>query len=143
MIQHLDKFSVETIREMRSALPDTYYGQSCNISFNTAEILRFSKQFGEPMYFADMGIALCCEGEALSETNLVTNKITAGTLELFCPGSIYQLKAISDDCKFIGMVFTPFIVKEIFDGNTTWELVDHKKDTELSLLVVQSCHIVA
>ncbi|MCF0175692.1 MAG: AraC family transcriptional regulator [Bacteroidales bacterium] len=133
MIQHLDKFSVETIREMRSALPDTYYGQSCNISFNTAEILRFSKQFGEPMYFADMGIALCCEGKVESETNLVQNIITAGTLELFSPGSIYQLKSISDDCRLIGMVFTPFMVKEIFDGNTPWELMAHKKDMRVML----------
>ncbi|MCF0178327.1 MAG: AraC family transcriptional regulator [Bacteroidales bacterium] len=88
---------------------------------------------GEPMYFADMGLSLCCAGETESETNLVQHKITAGTLELFSPGSIYQLKSISDDSQFIGMVFTPFMVKEIFDGNTPWELMSHKKDIRVML----------
>ena len=132
-MQYLDKFSVETLKEKMAALPETYYGKNCNVSFSTAEFLRFSKNLGEPMYFADMGLALCCAGEAESETNLVTNMITAGTLELFSPGSIYQLKNISDDCRFIGMVFTPFVVKEIFDGNTPWELVAHKKDIRVML----------
>ena len=141
-MRHLDKFSVETIKEKLSSLQDTYYGQNCNISFKAAEILRFSKHLGEPMYFADMGLALCCAGEAESETNLVTNHITAGTLELFTPGSIYQLKSISDESKFIGMVFTPFIVKEIFDGNTPWELVAHKKDIRVKLTGEEMSHLI-
>lgn len=126
-------FSVLSIKERISSLPETFYGETCNVSFSTADILRNMSHNGEPMLFKDMGLSLCLSGEAESETNLNTNRITPGTLELFTPGTIYQLNSISDECQIIGLAFTPFVVKEIFEGNTPWELLEHRKDIRIMM----------
>ena len=126
-------FSVRAIREKTASLPQTYTGKNCNVSMNTGEIVRAISTNGETMLFSDMAITLCLSGEAVSETNFVRHRITPGTLELFSPGSIFQVREVSDDASFIGISFTPFAVKEIFDGNTPWELMTHERDLRIQL----------
>lgn len=126
-------FSVRAIRENTASLPRTYTGKNCNISMNTGEIVKAISTNGETMLFSDMAITLCLSGEAVSETNFVRNRIIPGTLELFSPGSVFQVKEVSEDASFIGMSFTPFAVKEIFEGNTPWELLTHKRDLRILL----------
>ena len=126
-------FSVQSIKEKIISLPDTFYGEACNISFSAADIIRNASRPDEPVLFKDMGLSLCISGEIESETNLGRNRIAPGTMELFSPGTIYQLISLSNDCRIIGMAFTPFVVKEIFDGNTPWELLEHRKDIRVQL----------
>lgn len=132
-MQNAHDFSVRAIRENTASLPSTYTGKNCNISMNTGEIIKAISTNGETMLFSDMAITLCLSGEAVSVTNFVRNRITPGTLELFSPGSVFQVKEVSEDASFIGISFTPFAVKEIFDGNTPWELLTHKRDLRVLL----------
>ena len=44
-------FSVLFIKERISSLPETFYGETCNVSFSTANILRNMSHNGEPMLF--------------------------------------------------------------------------------------------
>lgn len=127
-MQNAHDFSVRAIRENTTSLPRTYTGKNCNISMNTGEIIKAISANGETMFFSDMAITLCLSGEAVSETNFIRNRIIPGTLELFSPGSVFQVKEVSEDASFIGISFTPFAVKEIFEGNTPWELLTHKRD---------------
>lgn len=131
-------FSVRAIREKTASLPQNYTGKICNVSMNTGEIVRTISANGETMLFSDMAITLCLSGEAVSETNFVRHRITPGTLELFSPGSVFQVKEVSGDASFIGISFTPFSVKEIFDGNTPWELLTHERDLRIQLSESQS-----
>ena len=132
-MQSTHDFSVRAIREKTAPLPQTYTGKNCSVSLNTGDIVRAISVNGEAMLFSDMAITLCLSGEAVSETNFVGNRIIPGTLELFSPGSIFQVKKASDDASFIGISFTPFAVKEIFQGNTPWELLTHKRDLRVHL----------
>lgn len=132
-IHNAHDFSVRAIRENTASLPQTYTGKNCSVSMNTGEIIKAISANGETMQFSDMAITLCLSGEAVSETNFVCNRIIPGTLELFSPGSIFQVKEVSEGTGFIGISFTPFAVKEIFEGNTPWELLTHKRDLRIQL----------
>ena len=57
------KFSAQSIKEQYSSLPDTYYGDECNVSFHAEQIIRFPNLVGEPMRFETLGISYCCRGE--------------------------------------------------------------------------------
>ncbi len=132
-MQTAHDFSVRAIREKTTSLPQTYTGKNCNVSMNTDDIIRTISANGEAMIFRDMAITLCLSGEAVSEANFVSQRITPGTLELFSPGSVFQVKEVSDDASFIGISFTPFAVKLIFDGKTPWELLTHERDLRVQL----------
>lgn len=132
-MQNAHDFSVRAIRENIASSPLTFTGKNCSVSMNTGDIIKTVSENGAPMLFSDMAITLCLSGEAVSETNFVSNRIIPGTLELFSPGSIFQVKEVSEDASFIGISFTPFAVKEIFGGNTPWELLTHKRDLRVQL----------
>ena len=95
-MQNTHDFSVRAIREKTASLPHTYTGKNCNVSLNSGDIVRTISVNGEAMLFSDMAITLCLSGEAISETNFVSNRIIPGTLELFSPGSLFQVKELID-----------------------------------------------
>lgn len=106
-------FSTHTIKEKAPSLPDTFYGEHCNVSLRSQSIPLKSAADGEPMRFDHFGISLCCGGEISSEVNLTRQRASKGDFELFSPGTIYRLTSISDDCDLTGIAFSPYFLKDI------------------------------
>ena len=113
MIQHPQEFSAQSIKQKVASLPDTYYGEECNVSLRSSSITKQSASDGEPMRFDNFGISYCCSGHISSEINLFPQTAGSGDFELFFPGSIYRLKEISEDCELIGIAISPFLLNGI------------------------------
>lgn len=113
MTQHPQEFSVQSIKQKVASLPDTYYGEECNVSLRSSSITKQSASDGEPMRFDNFGISYCYSGHISSEINLSPQTAGAGDFELFFPGSIYRLKEISEDCELIGIAISPFLLDGI------------------------------
>ena len=107
------EFSVQSIRQKAASLPDTYYGEECNVSLNSQHVTLMSAADGEPLRFDNFGISLCCRGTVSSELNLNGQTAEAGDFELIYPGTIYRLKEISEDCEIIGIAISPFLLEEV------------------------------
>ncbi len=116
MVQHPKEFSAQSIRRRVFSLPDTYYGEECNISLQSSSITRRSASDGEPLRFDNIGISFCGGGHISSEINLSPQTVSAGDFELFFPGSICRLNEISEDCELIGIAISPAILDEILQG---------------------------
>jgi len=134
------EFSEQSIRQKVKALPDTFYGNECNVSLNASEIVKISTSEGEPLRFDSLGISFCRKGDICSEVNLEPQTVKAGTLEIFTPGTIYLVKKMSPDCSLTGMAFSPFLVRELLKNNEITALFQHgsrfllrveKKDEEI------------
>lgn len=110
-------FSARSIRESVSSLPGTFYGDECNISFNSSDIIRRSVSAGEPVRFDNLGISFCYGGEISSEVNLVHQTVRNGEFELYSPGTIYRYSSMSEDCALVGIAFSPYLVKELFKND--------------------------
>lgn len=106
------EFSTRSIKEKVKNLPDTFYGDECNISFHAERIFRISFNSGEPVRFDNFGISFCQKGEIRSEVNLIEQTAQQGDLELFSPGTSYRYLSMSDDCSLIGVALSPYMVKE-------------------------------
>ena len=113
MTQHPQEFSAQSIKQKVASLPDTYYGEECNVSLRSSSITKQSASDGEPMRFDNFGISYCCSGHISSEINLFPQTAGSGDFELFFPGSIYRLKEISEDCELIGIAISPFLLDGI------------------------------
>ena len=113
MTQHPQEFSAQSIKQKVASLPDTYYGEECNVSLRSSSITKQSASDGEPMRFDNFGISYCCSGHISSEINLFPQTAGSGDFELFFPGSIYRLKEISEDCELIGIAISPFLLNGI------------------------------
>ena len=113
MTQHPQEFSAQSIKQKVASLPDTYYGEECNVSLRSSSITKQSASDGEPMRFDNFGISYCCSGHISSEINLSPQTAGSGDFELFFPGSIYRLKEISEDCELIGIAISPFLLNGI------------------------------
>lgn len=113
MTQHPQEFSAQSIKQKVASLPDTYYGEECNVSLRSSSITKQSASDGEPMRFDNFGISYCYSGHISSEINLSPQTAGAGDFELFFPGSIYRLKEISEDCELIGIAISPFLLDGI------------------------------
>ena len=113
MTQHPQEFSAQSIKQKVASLPDTYYGEECNVSLRSSSITKQSASDGEPMRFDNFGISYCCSGHMSSEINLFPQTAGSGDFELFFPGSIYRLKEISEDCELIGIAISPFLLNGI------------------------------
>ena len=113
MKQHPQEFSAQSIKQKVASLPDTYYGEECNVSLRSSSITKQSASDGEPMRFDNFGISYCCSGHISSEINLFPQTAGSGDFELFFPGSIYRLKEISEDCELIGIAISPFLLNGI------------------------------
>ena len=113
MTQHPQEFSAQSIKQKVTSLPDTYYGEECNVSLRSSSITKQSASDGEPMRFDNFGISYCCSGHISSEINLFPQTAGSGDFELFFPGSIYRLKEISEDCELIGIAISPFLLDGI------------------------------
>lgn len=106
-------FSTHTIKEKAPSLPDTFYGEHCNVSLRSQSITMNSAADGEPLRFDNFGISLCLDGEISSELNLRPQTVSKGDFELFSPGTIYRLESISKDCDLIGIAISPYMLAEI------------------------------
>lgn len=115
-MQHLQDFSTQSIKQKAALLPDTYYGEECNVSLKSCSITIKSAADGEPMRFVNFGISYCCAGHIVSEINLSPQTVSAGDFELIFPGSIYCLKKISEDCELIGIAISPYLLDGILQG---------------------------
>ena len=113
MTQHPQEFSAQSIKQKVASLPNTYYGEECNVSLRSSSITKQSASDGEPMRFDNFGISYCYSGHISSEINLSPQTAGAGDFELFFPGSIYRLKEISEDCELIGIAISPFLLDGI------------------------------
>lgn len=109
-MQRPQEFSAQTIKQKAASLPDTYYGEECNVSLRSSHITRQSTSDGEPLRFDNFGISCCFGGHISSEINLTPQTARAGDFELFFPGTIYRLKEISEDCELIGITLSPFLL---------------------------------
>ena len=115
------EFSAQSIRQKASSLPDTYYGEECNVSLKSSSITKQSASDGEPLRFDNLGISFCYGGHISSEINLSPQTAGTGDFELFFPGSIYRLKEISEDCELIGIAISPFLLDGILaDADKTF-----------------------
>lgn len=112
-MKHPREFSVKSIREKAASLPDTYYGEECNISFKSQHVTLLSTADGEPMRFDNFGISLCLGGQISSEVNLTPQVVSEGDFEMFSPGTIYRLDSMSEDCVLIGIAISPYLLSEI------------------------------
>lgn len=113
MMQQPQEFSAQSIKQKVASLPDTYYGEECNVSLKSNRITMKSSVDGEPLRFANFGLALCCNGSISAEVNLSEQTVESGHFEIFFPGAIYSLKTISDNCEIIGITISPFLLNEI------------------------------
>ena len=121
IMQQPREFSAQSIRQKAVSLPDTYYGEECNVSLKSSSITKQSAPDGEPMRFDNFGISYCCSGHISSEINFSLQAAGAGDFELFFPGSIYRLKEISEDCELIGIAISPFLLDGILaDADKTF-----------------------
>lgn len=115
------EFSAQSIRQKASSLPDTYYGEECNVSLKSSSITKQSASDGEPLRFDNLGISFCYGGHISSEINFSPQTVGTGDFELFFPGSIYRLKEISEDCELIGIAISPFLLDGILaDADKTF-----------------------
>ena len=115
------EFSAQSIRQKAASLPDTYYGEECNVSLKSSSITKQSASDGEPLRFDNFGISYCCSGHISSEINLSPQTADKGDFELIFPGSIYRLKEISEDCELIGIAISPFLLDGILaDADKTF-----------------------
>ena len=112
-MKYPQEFSVKSIKEKAASLPDTFYGEECNISLKSQHITLQSAADGEPLRFDNFGISLCLAGEISSEVNLSPQTVSKGDFELFSPGTIYRLESISKDCDLIGIAISPYMLAEI------------------------------
>ncbi|MCQ2153369.1 MAG: helix-turn-helix domain-containing protein [Bacteroidales bacterium] len=112
-MQQPQEFSAQTIKKNVASLPDTYYGEECNVSLKSGSITIKSASDGEPLRFDNLGISFCRSGHISSEINLSPQTVGAGDFELIFPGSIYRLKEISGDCELVGIAISPFLVDGI------------------------------
>ena len=112
-MRYPQEFSAQSIKQKASSLPDTYYGEECNVSLNSRYVTQMSAADGEPLRFDNLGISLCCRGTVSSELNLNGQTAEAGDFELIYPGTIYRLKEISDDCEIIGIALSPLLLEEV------------------------------
>ena len=116
-MQHPQEFSTLSIKQKAASLPDTYYGEGCNVSLKSSSITIKSAVDGEPLRFDNFGISYCCGGHISSEINLSSQTVSAGDFELIFPGSIYRLKEISGDCELIGIALSPFLLDGILQDS--------------------------
>ena len=115
------EFSAQSIRQKAASLPDTYYGEECNVSLKSSSITKQSASDGEPLRFDNLGISFCYGGHISSEINFSPQTAGTGDFELFFPGSIYRLKEISEDCELIGIAISPFLLDGILaDADKTF-----------------------
>lgn len=112
-MKYPQEFSVKSIKEKAASLPDTFYGEECNISLKSQHITLQSAADGEPLRFDNFGISLCLAGEISSEVNLSPQTVSKGDFELFSPGTIYRLESISKECELIGIAISPYMLAEI------------------------------
>lgn len=121
MAQQPQEFSAQSIKQNVASLPDTYYGEECNVSLKSSSITINSASDGEPLRFDNLGISFCCSGHISSEINLAPQTASTGDFEMFFPGSIYRLKEISRDCNLIGIAISPFLLDGILaDADKTF-----------------------
>lgn len=116
-MQYTQEFSAQSIKQKADSLPDTYYGEECNVSLKSDSITIQSSNHGEPLKFANFGLSLCCNGRISAEVNLSVQTVEEGHFEIFFPGTIYSLKSISDDCEIIGITISPYLLHEILHEN--------------------------
>ncbi|MDO5443270.1 MAG: hypothetical protein Q4G10_06325, partial [Bacteroidia bacterium] len=88
------EFSTQSIKEKAASLPDTFYGEECNISLKSQHVTLRSAADGEPLRFDNFGISLCCAGQISAEVNLTPQTVSKGDFELFSPGTIYRLDSM-------------------------------------------------
>ncbi|MGM9712715.1 MAG: hypothetical protein ACI3Y5_01180 [Prevotella sp.] len=96
---------------------ESFFGDDIIILHTNDKMIRQTIGSGTPRRLHDMRIGLYINGEHESVVNLEHKLALKGTLEIYCPCTIYQMCRASDDLEMYELILSPDTLTELLSGN--------------------------